>query len=155
MKKLLVSFSCVIASASLLLSCSSSSLDSTSSTSSTIASSIPIAKRFETVFEMRDAYIVAGGECFNWQTHSVMLALGAGSCADTNVLSVYSSREVAEEQNSSMKNNTVEEYPEFLNEVLHILIGENWILNDPDLETLFNLQDLYGGDYITSYTQIP
>lgn len=152
MKKSLISFSCVVASASLLMSCSSSSLDSTSSTSS---SSIPIAKRFETVIEMRDAYIVAGGECFNWQTYSVMLALGAGSCADTNLLSVYSNREVAEEQNSSMKNNTVEEYPEFLNEVLHILIGENWILNDPDLETLFNFQDLYGGDYITSYTQIP
>ena len=146
MKKLLTAFSCVIVSASLLLSCSSSSSSSSSS---------PAAKRFETVLEMRDAFIGAGGDCPNWQISTVKLALSSGTCSDTDVLSVYSSRAVAEEQNSVLKKVITETFPDSLNDTLTLLVGENWILNDSDLETLFKFQDLYGGDYITSYTQIP
>ena len=109
MKKLLTAFSCVIVSASLLLSCSSSSSSSSSS---------PAAKRFETVLEMRDAFIGAGGDCPNWQISTVKLALSSGTCSDTDVLSVYSSRAVAEEQNSLLKKLITETFPDSLNDTL-------------------------------------
>jgi len=133
----------VVAASGLLMSCSNSSGDSVQ------------PKRFETVIEMRDAYIEAGGDCPNWELSTVSLAIGSGSCSDSSVLSIYSSREIANEQNSQMKAYILEMFPSSLNDRLTLLVGENWILNDSDSTAFNEFKSLYGGDVISSYNQIP
>ena len=127
----------------LLVSCSTSSGNSTTE------------QRFESLIGMRDAYIEAGGDCPDWKLGTVKLAIGSGSCSDANVLSIYSSREIANEQNSSMKRFVQESFPESLSDTLHLLVGENWILNDSDMDLLEEFKNRHGGDLITSYSQIP
>ena len=127
----------------LLTSCSNSSKASVKS------------KRFETVLEMRDAYIEAGGDCPEWELSTVSLAIGSGSCSGDSVLSIYSSRTIANEQNSAMKDLMLELLPEAINHRLTLLVGENWILNDSDSDSFYKFKMLYGGDVISSYSQIP
>ena len=111
--------------------------------------------RFNSVVEMRDAFIEVGGICTNWKLSNVSLAIGSGSCSDASVLSIYSNRAVADEQNSSMKALMYKLFPDSVGEPIHLLVGENWILNDSNSVVLGEFQKEYGGDLITSYSQIP
>ena len=118
------------------------------------ASSSSKTTRFASVIEMRDAFIEVGGVCTNWETSSVSLAIASGSCSDASVLSIYSNRAVADEQNMAMKETVFKMFPNSVNDKIHLLVGENWILNDSDLKALDAFQKRYGGDLITSYSQI-
>ena len=137
----------VVLAAISLTSCSNSS-DSSSKSKS---------KSFETLLEMRDAFIVVGGDCSDWkQENEVKLALESGACGDSNVLSIYSSRAAADEQNRAYKKLIAEILPSESEEdkPIHLLVGENWILNESDMNLLYDFQSKYGGDLITSYSQI-
>lgn len=127
----------------LLISCSNSSKASQQS------------RRFETVLEMRDAYIEAGGDCPEWELSTVSLAIGSGSCSGESVLSIYSSRTIADEQNSALKALMLKMVPNAKNHRLTLLVGENWILNDSDSNSFYKFKMLYGGDVISNYNQIP
>ena len=135
----------VVLAAISLTSCSNSSASSSKS------------KSFETLLEMRDAFIVVGGDCSDWkQENAVKLALESGTCGDSNVLSIYSSRAAVDEQNRAYKKLIAEILPSEIEEdkPIHLLVGENWILNESDMKLLYDFQSKYGGDLITSYSQI-
>jgi hypothetical protein len=81
-------------------------------------------KRFESVVEMRDAYIEIGGSCSDWeQSNQIKLALESGGCSDGNVMSIYSSRSVADEQNRA--------YKEFISDLM-----PSWIEEDRPISLL-------------------
>ena len=136
-------FVAAVAITGLLTSCSKGSKSSVQS------------KRFETVLEMRDAYIEAGGDCPNWELSTVSLAIGSGQCSGESVLSIYSSRTIADEQNSAMKAFMLKTVPGAANHRLTLLVGENWILNDSDSNSFYKFKMLYGGDVVSNYSQIP
>jgi hypothetical protein len=146
MKKSFKALTYVVLAAIALTSCSNSSASSSK------------GKSFETLLEMRDAFIVVGGDCSDWkQENAVKLALESGDCSDSNVLSIYSSRAAADEQNRAFKKMISEILPSEIEEdrPIHLLVGENWILNESDMKLLYDFQSKYGGDLITSYSQIP
>ena len=114
-----------------------------------------LKKRFESVIEMRDAYIEGGGACTEWEVRDLTLATSSGACNSENVLSTYSSRAVADEQNRILRDFYLKLFPSGVNDEIHLLVGENWILNDSDKEMLSYFQEQYGGDLFTSYSQLP
>ena len=145
MKKSFKALTYVVLAAIALTSCSNSSASSSK------------GKSFETLLEMRDAFIVVGGDCSDWkQENAVKLALESGACGGSNVLSIYSSRAAADEQNRAFKKMISEILPSEIEEdrPIHLLVGENWILNESDMKLLYDFQSKYGGDLITSYSQI-
>lgn len=115
-------------------------------------------ERFESLVEMRDSYIEVGGRCSDWkQDNNVTLALESGACGSSNVLSIYSSRAAAEEQNRAFKKFIMETFPSWIEEDRNIslLVGENWMLNESNASVISSFQDAFGGYLITSYSEIP
>jgi hypothetical protein len=114
--------------------------------------------RFESLVEMRDSYIEVGGSCSDWkQENNVTLALESGACGSSNVLSIYSSRAAAEEQNRALKKFIMETFPLWIEEdrKISLLVGENWMLNESNASVISSFQDAFGGYLITSYSEIP
>lgn len=151
----------VLLSVSLLGLMSCGSNDNSSSSSDTIETStdtVLIEKRFESLVEMRDSYIDLGGNCSDWeQTDVVKLALESGACNESNAMSIYSSRAVAEEQNRAYKKLILDIMPSWVQEdrPISLLVGANWILNETNSTTVEAFQAAFGGYLITSYNDIP
>ncbi len=107
---------------------------------------------------MRDFFIEVGGSCPSWnQKNQVTLALETGSCSESNVMSIYSSRAIAEEQNRAYKKFVLDVMPSWVQEdrPISLLVGANWILNESNRDVLSKFQVAFGGDLITSYNDIP
>jgi hypothetical protein len=141
-----------------LTSCGSGENSSSSSDGDAIPTTVVMEKRFESVVEMRDAYIEIGGSCSDWeQSNQIKLALESGGCSDGNVMSIYSSRSVADEQNRAYKEFISDIMPSWIEEdrPISLLVGENWILNESDASLISAFQSAFGGDLITSYKDIP
>jgi hypothetical protein len=142
-------------------SCSSNrNSDSSSDTvpSDSSSTTVVVEKRFESITEMRDLFIEVGGSCPSWkQENQVTLALETGSCSESNVMSIYSSRAVAEEQNRAYKKFVLDVMPSWVQEdrPISLLVGANWILNETNSTTVGAFQAAFGGDLITSYNDIP
>jgi hypothetical protein len=133
-------------------SCSSNRNSDSSSTT------VVVEKRFESILEMRDFFIEVGGSCPSWnQKNQVTLALETGSCSESNVMSIYSSRAIAEEQNRAYKKFVLDVMPSWVQEdrPISLLVGANWILNESNRDVLSKFQVAFGGDLITSYNDIP
>lgn len=95
---------------------------------------------YRSVEELRDAFVKAGGECENWeQTNKVRLATESGTCSTSNVLSIYSSRNAVDE--------AVQVFKSLGAGGQSLLIGENWIINDPNVR---NLDPAIGGTFLTT-----
>ncbi|WP_146137431.1 hypothetical protein [Gulosibacter molinativorax] len=93
---------------------------------------------YESVEELRDAYVAAGGECPNWEE----LDPGdydavAGRCSDQVVISVYNDPSQIEGVVQSALDLAIP---------AHLLVGENWIINTPNPE---DFVDALGGGVVT------
>jgi len=142
----------------LMAACSSGGTSNSSGGTSNSSGGTSKQLRFESLIELRDAYIIAGGSCSEWkQENLVSLALESGNCNDRNVLSIYSSHEVAVEMNRSTKKFTIDLYASLKTEPPppHILAGDNWDINDSDIGVLNKLKEKFGGELITNWNQIP
>lgn len=84
---------------------------------------------YATVVELKDAFVEAGGSCpaFN-QTNAVTLAAESASCSTSTVMSTFLSGSAIEELIQSNK----ELYAEVDIDPNPWLVGENWVINDPD-----------------------
>ncbi|MFJ5861494.1 hypothetical protein ACIQCM_08720 [Pseudarthrobacter sp. NPDC092439] len=79
---------------------------------------------YDTVAELKDAFVEAGGECDDWeQTNKVQIAAQSGTCGTDTVLSVYLSSEAVERRIETTKGSI------FGTVGGDWLVGENWIIN--------------------------
>jgi len=97
-------------------------------------------KTYATVVELKDAFVKAGGECPDWvQGDRITNAAQSGDCSSSTVLSIYLSEAKRDETIANLKN---------LSDLgVHLLVGENWIINTEDPETY---ADLLGGTVVRS-----
>lgn len=134
-KKLLWS---AIPMALLVSSCSSPvevALDDSAETSQ------PVATRYSSVQELRDAYVSAGGECDDFQqTNRVKHSAESAECGDSVVLSTYLSVDAVQKQVEAAK----DAFAGFDSGTW--LVGENWIINSPDIN---HIQGRLGGSKIS------
>ena len=83
---------------------------------------------YATVVELRDAYVAAGGECPDWTaSNRVKLAAESGDCSSNTVLSTYLSTDIRDQVVTTLKSFGTD---------VHLLVGENWVINTPDPESL-------------------
>lgn len=95
---------------------------------------------YRSVEELKDAFVKAGGTCDNWnQSNQVVLANESGTCSDQNVLSIYASESAVDE--------ALEAYKSLGSTDSTLLIGENWIINDPSVK---DLDPAIGGTFFTN-----
>lgn len=93
--------------------------------------------KVSTIDELRDAFIAEGGVC-NWnQTDVVRDATASGDCSDQTVLSIYA--DVAD------RDLVVDRLVSFGLDELTLLVGDNWIINSPEAESM---QPALGGEWI-------
>lgn len=96
---------------------------------------------YETVDDLKHAFVDAGGECNGWiQDNKVLNSQQSGSCGDFAVLSVYLSQEAVERRVEETKNSI------FGTVGGDWLVGENWIINDKDPA---RLQEQLGGRVVS------
>jgi hypothetical protein len=96
---------------------------------------------YDSVDELRVAFEKAGGNCSEWdQNNAVEGALESGNCSSSNVLSIYSTQEEAIEVAENIERISLE-----FGLTPHLLVGENWLVNDPDVALY---QDELGGTLI-------
>ncbi|KAB1644046.1 hypothetical protein [Gulosibacter chungangensis] len=96
------------------------------------------ATTYDSLEELRDLYVEAGGECPEWEE----LDPGdwdavAGRCSDSVVITVFNDTSQIDEVVQSSLDLIVE---------THLLVGENWIINTANPE---NYVDALGGAVIT------
>lgn len=96
------------------------------------------ATSYESLEELRDLYVEAGGECPEWEE----LDPGdwdaiAGRCSDSVTISIYNDTSQIDEVVQSAVDLVIE---------THLLVGENWIINTPNPE---DFVDALGGNVIT------
>lgn len=80
---------------------------------------------FDTLKDLRDAYVNAGGKCPHFdENDKVTLASQSGSCSDSTTLELFLSKAKRDDQ--------VQTYKHFssMGITVHILVGANWIVND-------------------------
>lgn len=99
------------------------------------------AATYETVTDLRDAFVEAGGECPDWsETNKVEIASQSGECGTGTVLSVYLSSEAVERRIEATKGSI---FGDIGNDWL---VGENWIVNTEDVG---GLADKMGGRVVS------
>lgn len=85
--------------------------------------------RYSSVEALRDAFVNAGGECPDWdQANQVTLAAESGVCSETSVLSIYLTQADRDE--------LVANYKAFGFIEGTLLVGDNWVINDPNAKEL-------------------
>lgn len=95
---------------------------------------------FRSVEELRDAFVEAGGECPSWeQSNHIPAAAESGTCSDSNVLSIYTSKDSTEA--------AFDNYKTIAQPGASLLVGENWIIND---EVVKDLDPALGGVLFTN-----
>lgn len=103
-------------------------------------SSEPQAK-YESVDDLKQAFVDAGGECNDWiQDNKVLNSQQSGRCGDFAVLSIYLSQDAVERRVEETKNSI------FGTVGGDWLVGENWIINDKDAA---QFQDSLGGNIVS------
>lgn len=98
--------------------------------------------KVSTIDEVVDAFTAAGGVC-NWKQDDVVdEAVASGNCSDAAVISIYAN---SDDRDQSIENNRA--IFELLGaEVeLNLLVGENWIINSPEAESM---QSALGGEWV-------
>lgn len=96
------------------------------------------ATAYDSLEELRDLYVEAGGECPEWELLDPGdYAAEAGRCSDQVVITVYQDPTQIDEVVQSALDLIVE---------THLLVGENWIINTPDPEEFV---DALGGEVVT------
>lgn len=96
---------------------------------------------YSTIEDLRDAYVDAGGECPEFETHGPTdYSIEDARCSPSAVIAIYGSHEDVQRETSMVKNS--------VGKLLggKRLIGENWMINGPDLE---KIQKKMGGEIIT------
>lgn len=97
---------------------------------------------FNTVEELRDAYVKAGRECSDWKQENKMKAAAQSAECDTRtVLSTYLSQSQLEDAIRNVK----EFNDRFDTDGENWLVGENWIINADDVN---ELQKKLGGTIV-------
>lgn len=95
------------------------------------------ATTYDSVEELRDKYVEAGGECPNWEELDPGdFDADAGRCNDQIVISVYHDPSQIEGVVQSAIDLAIP---------AHLLVGENWIINTPNPETFV---DALGGGVV-------
>lgn len=96
--------------------------------------------KVSTVEEVRDAFIDAGGVC-NWkQTDRVTVATASGECSSKTVIMLFDDRSDRETVVSNLQALKLDDSE------LTLLVGENWVINSPDAETMAST---LGGEWVT------
>ena len=91
------------------------------------------------VVELKDAAVRAGYECSDWQQANIVtLAASSGTCSSADVFSVYLSSDAVQQVVVAQKG---------LPGDVHLLVGQNWIINAP-AESLPALRDALGGQIV-------
>lgn len=99
---------------------------------------------YATVSDLRDAFVKAGGECPDFSvTDPSSLATGAARCSSYTVLAVYPDHEAVLAQIDKVKHSGLSG----LVGPSERLIGENWMINGPDLE---QIQKELGGEIVST-----
>jgi len=95
---------------------------------------------YDSVVDLRDAFVDAGGECDDWvQGNRITNAAQSGDCSSSTVLSIYLSEATRDETVTNLKSISIAG--------VHLLVGENWIINVEDPESY---RDALGGTVVTS-----
>lgn len=124
MKKLVVA-----AAVALLMTGCAAGTDTTDSAAPEVAPEPKYPATYRSVEELRDSFVEAGGACPDWvQENLIVAAAESGTCSTTNVLSVYTSQESKDEAVSTLKEIAISD--------LNLLVGENWVINDPVVASL-------------------
>lgn len=93
---------------------------------------------YESIEELRDKYVEAGGECPEWEELDPgEFDAEAARCSDQVVITVY---------NDTSQIEDVVQRALDLAIPAHLLVGENWIVNTPTPE---NFVDALGGVVVT------
>lgn len=122
-----------------LAGCSSSA--PTGMPSATSTATPTIRETFNHVTELRDAAVNAGYPCRSWvESNKVTLAASSGTCSDSDVFSVYLSADAVQQVVTNLKGLPGE---------VHLLVGQNWVINADD-EHLSGLQVRLGGQIVRS-----
>ena len=113
----------LIASLALMLTGCAAYAPSSTQHSTTPPAPTPAAT-YSTVTALRDAFVAAGGDCDEWvEGDMVTLAAQSGDCSTSTVLSIY----ISEADKSTVVANL-----KAFGSGVHLLVGENWIINTPD-----------------------
>lgn len=96
---------------------------------------------YETVAELKDAFVAAGGDCADWdESNKVEIAAQSGACGGSTVLSVYLSSDAVERRIETTKASI------FGSTGSDWLVGENWIINTKDAASF---SDKLGGRIVS------
>jgi hypothetical protein len=94
--------------------------------------------RYDTVVDLRDAYVAAGGACPEWvEGNHITKAAQSGDCDSSTVLSIYLNESGRDSVIADMKSLSLGD--------MHLLVGENWVINTKDPEAYL---DSLGGTVI-------
>lgn len=95
---------------------------------------------YRSVEELRDAFVRAGGSCDHWEQDNVVKAAAeSGRCSESNVLSIYTSKAEVDR--------AVQLFKSLGSIDAKLLVGENWIINDP---AVGDLPEEFGGTFVTT-----
>lgn len=98
---------------------------------------------YDNVEQLRDAYVDAGGNCDNYTpTHTSDGAKSSASCSRQTVIVVYANHDAVNDQIELLKNSGISG----LIGDSERLVGENWMINAPDLE---QIQKKMGGEIVS------
>lgn len=82
---------------------------------------------YDSVDELKQAFVEAGGQCDAWdESNSVKIAQQSGECGTDTVLSVYLSKDATERRIEATKDSIFGTLGD------DWLVGKNWIVNAPD-----------------------
>ncbi|MDK9342142.1 hypothetical protein [Propionibacterium freudenreichii] len=111
-----------------------------SNNSSTQATPSPTPKStYDTVVELRDAAMSAGYPCPAWTSdNKVQNAAQSGRCSDKDVFSIYLTSDAVQQTVTAQKR---------LGAGIHVLVGQNWIINAP-AANLPTLKTALGGTIV-------
>lgn len=102
------------------------------------SSSAPPAT-YDSVVELKNAAVEAGYTCTSWkQDDRVQNAAQSGQCSDSDVFSTYLTSDAVQSTITGLKS---------LGSGVHVLAGENWIINAPSSK-LPALRDELGGTIV-------
>lgn len=94
---------------------------------------------YQSVEELKDAFVAAGGDCPEWeQSNHVKAAAESGTCSASNVLSIYTSQSATED--------ALAIYKSIAQPGATLLVGENWIINDPSAQ---DFATALGGTFVS------
>ncbi len=119
----------------------------TSSAGPSGAAEVTADATYDSVEDLRDAYVAIGYECPDWkQSDVVRFATESGECDTDTVLSVFANDDDVESQ--------VQAWKDFYKEMgsdreAYLIVGPNWIINAAD-QRVAGVQMMLGGEIVTN-----